>query len=42
MHAEKDQKQSVAKTEKPGAIPPYLEDRQNVERAKVCVFMCCF
>eukprot|EP01107_Rhizomastix_libera_P009312 TRINITY_DN2540_c0_g1_i1.p1 TRINITY_DN2540_c0_g1~~TRINITY_DN2540_c0_g1_i1.p1 ORF type:complete len:261 (-),score=56.94 TRINITY_DN2540_c0_g1_i1:27-809(-) len=35
MHAERDTKQAVAQKEKPGAIPPYLEDRQNVERAKV-------
>ena len=35
MHQEKATKKATANTEKPGAIPPYLEDRKNTERAKV-------
>ena len=35
MNKEKNTKRATADTEKPGAIPVYLEDRKNTERAKV-------
>ena len=35
MHQEKATKKATANKEKPGAIPVYLEDRKNTERAKV-------